>query len=326
MLGFYIYEFLVIVMLMLYPPIKPFKEHSLKVDDIHVLHIEESGNPDGQPVIFLHGGPGGGCTEDHRRFFPPDVYRIILFDQRGSGKSTPHAELKNNTTQDLISDIEKIKGYLKLDSFILFGGSWGSTLALCYAIKNPQDVQAMILRGVFLCRKQDIHWFYQNGASHIFPQEFEEFKNHIPSYKRDNLLKAYYDILIGDDEVAKMAAAKVWSGWEAACSTLEKNEKNERDFTEPHVALSMARIETHYFINNIFLKENYILDNIDKIRDIPGIIVHGRYDMVCPLDNATALNDAWPKSELQIVRTAGHSTKEPGIVNALVHAVNQLIS
>lgn len=310
-------------MLTLYPPIKPYQEHKLKVDDTHTLHVEESGNKDGQPVIFLHGGPGGGCIDENRSFFSPDHYRIILFDQRGSGKSTPHASLENNTTQDLIADIEKIRSHLKLDRFILFGGSWGSTLALCYAIKNPKHVEAMILRGVFLCRKQDIHWFYQDGASRIFPNEFEEFKNHIPAYKRDNLLKAYYDLLTGSDELAKMSAAKYWSGWEAVCSTLEKCEKNEKHFTEAHVALSMARIETHYFMNNIFLAENYILDNISKVQDIPGIIVHGRYDIVCPLDNATALHAAWPKSELHIVRTAGHSTKEPGIVNALVHATNQ---
>jgi proline iminopeptidase len=304
----------------LYPEIKTYQTHQLAVSKLHTLNIEESGSPLGIPVLFVHGGPGGGCDNQSRRFFDPKLYRIITFDQRGAGKSTPHAELKENTTPHLIEDIEKIRKYLNIDAWVLFGGSWGSTLSLLYAQAYPEKVLELILRGIFLCRAQDLHWFYQEGASRLFPDEWQHFTKQIPADKQNNFISAYYDLLTSDNEIKRMAAAKAWSGWEGACSTLKPNKTIKDHFTQPHTALAMARIECHYFVNNSFIEENQIINNMHKIAHIPGVIVHGRYDVVCPLDNAFELKNNWLEARLHIVRDAGHSAFENGNSDALIRA------
>ena len=304
----------------LYPPIQPYVSHSLPVGDGHVLHVEECGTMTGVPVVFLHGGPGGGSEPFHRQFFDPDVYRIVLFDQRGSGRSTPHASLDNNTTADLVADIEHIREHLGIDKWLVFGGSWGSTLALVYAETHPDRVKGLILRGIFLCREQDIHWFYQDGASHLYPDYWQDFLEPIPEPERGDLLQAYHRRLTGDDEVARMAAAKAWSVWEGRCATLQGRQEVVEHFAQPHTALSLARIEAHYFVNHSFLEANQILANIDRLQGIPGVIVHGRYDTICPVEQAWDLHQAWPEAELNIIGGAGHSASEPGIVDALITA------
>ncbi len=311
-------------MLTLYPAIKPFAIHQLAVDPPHTLYIEECGNPRGIPIVVLHGGPGIGCDEDQRRFFDPELYRIVLFDQRGAGRSTPHAELENNTTQALVKDMEAIRLHLGIEKWVLFGGSWGATLALVYAETHPNRVFNMILRGVFLCREEDLTWFYQEGAHHIFPDYWEEFVAHLPIEERNEIIQAYYRRLTGDDELARMAAAKAWAQWEGLCSTLQTNPHVVNHVIHPHIAMSLARIECHYFVNNTFLEPNQIIKNASRLKDIPGTIVHGRYDVVCPLNQAYELHKVWPISELQIIREAGHSASEPGIVNALIMATNHL--
>lgn len=314
-------------MLSLYPSIKPYAEHNLKVDDIHTLYIEESGEPTGIPIVFLHGGPGSGTEPDHRRYFDPKKYRIILFDQRGCGKSTPYICLTNNTTTDLIQDLEKIRKFLSVDKWMLFGGSWGATLALLYAQEYADRVSAMVLRGVFLARRFEIDWlFKEGGVSKIFPDHWQQFVTHLPEDKRNDTLEAYYELIHGQDEVSHMAAAKAWGRWEAECSTLEINPDIEKKLTNPHHALCLAAIETHYFINNAFIEENQILRNMHKISHIPGIIINGRYDMVCPIESAYAISQVWPESRLEIIRHAGHAAKEPAITAALVQATNELAS
>ena len=311
-------------MLLLYPEIKPYARHKLSVDSVHTLYVEECGNPSGIPILFVHGGPGAGASKTDRRYFDPEKYRIIIFDQRGSGRSTPHAELENNTTSQLIEDIEKIREHLSVEKWVLFGGSWGSTLSLLYAQAYPDTILALILRGIFLCRKADIHWFYQHGAHHVFPDYWGDFIKPIEESRRDNILAAYYEKLTGENELAKMAAAKAWSLWEGRCATLRPSVEVVNAFSEAHLAVSLARIEAHYFINDSFIEENQIIKNADALEKIPGIIVHGRYDMVCPLDNAFTLHQVWPNAELQIIRDAGHSSREPGIVDALVRATNSI--
>jgi proline iminopeptidase len=304
----------------LYPSIKPYSDELLQVDSLHSIYIEQCGEPSGIPVLFVHGGPGAGCSQDDRRFFDPEVYRIILFDQRGCGRSKPHSDITNNTTQDLINDIEAIREHLNIDKWMLFGGSWGSTLSLLYAQSFPERVKGMVLRGIFLCTSQDLDWFYQNGTKNIFPDYWHEFESHIPEAERDNMIAAYHKRLTGKDELARMNAAKHWSEWEAKCATLNPCKKVEEKFTEPHTAMSLACIENHFFMNNCFIEENQILLNMDKIKDIPGIIVHGRYDVICPLKNARDLYNTWPASELHIIRDAGHASTEPSITDALVGA------
>lgn len=307
----------------LYPAIAPYAVHQLAVDSRHRIYLEECGNPLGVPIVFLHGGPGGGCTPESRRFFDPNFYRIILFDQRGAGQSLPYAELEGNTTQALVADMEAIRNYLKIDKWILFGGSWGSTLALVYAETHPERVLHLILRGIFLCRPEDLAWFYEvGGASQIFPDHWEKFIEHLPKKEHSQVLQSYYRRLTGEDELAKMSAAKAWSLWEGSCSTLQPNNQVVNHFIDPHVAISLARIEAHYFMKNAFLTENQILMNAGRLADIPGTIVHGRYDVVCPLEGAYALHKAWPRAELQIIRDAGHSALELGIINALIMATN----
>nr|WP_059390786.1 prolyl aminopeptidase [Pseudomonas toyotomiensis] len=308
----------------LYPEIKPYARHELAVEQPHVLYIDESGSADGLPVLFIHGGPGAGCDFASRRYFDPALYRIVTFDQRGCGRSTPHASLENNTTQALIADIERIREHLGIDKFVLFGGSWGSTLALAYAQAHPQRVHGLILRGIFLCRPQEFSWFYQEGASRLFPDYWEDYVAPIPVEERGDLMQAFYKRLTGTDQIAQMHAAKAWSTWEGRTATLRPNTQVVERFSEAHRALSIARIECHYFVNDAFLEPNQLLRDMPKIAHLPGIIVHGRYDAICPLDNAWALHQAWPNSELQIIRDAGHSAAEPGITDALIRAAEQM--
>lgn len=307
-------------MQILFPEIKPYKRHQLRVSDLHELYLDEAGNAAGIPIVFVHGGPGGACDASSRCFYDPAVFRIITFDQRGCGRSTPHGELRENTTQDLIADLEAIRQHLKIDKWVLFGGSWGSTLSLLYAQSHPQHVRALILRGIFLCRQNDLDWLYKGGANRVFPDSWEDFVRPIPAAELSDLIAAYYSRLTGDDELARMAAARSWSAWEGNCSKLRPSAELLAKFTKPHNALALARIETHFFRNKGFIAENQILENMAVLEDIPGCIVHGRYDMVCPLDNALALHQRWPASELNIVREAGHSASEPGIVDALIRA------
>ena len=309
----------------LYPEIQPYQQFMLAVGDGHQLHVEVSGVPEGVPVLFLHGGPGGGTQPWHRRFFDPLRYRIILFDQRACGRSTPHASLEHNTTWDLVEDMEILRQELAIERWVLFGGSWGSTLALAYAERYPQRVLHLILRGIFLCRRRDIDWFYQDGASRIFPDAWAEYLRPIPLAEQHDLLAAYHRRLTGEDELVRMACAKAWSIWEGHCSTLHPQAGLVDPFAEPHVALALARIEAHYFQHDSFLQERPLLAGAAALAAIPGHIVHGRYDMVCPLDNATALHAVWPRARLQIIRDAGHAASEPGIVDALVRICDQVV-
>ena len=308
----------------LYPLIKPYVTHSLAVDALHVLHVEECGNPQGVPVVFVHGGPGAGCEPQHRSFFDPNVFRIVLFDQRGCGKSKPHAELEGNTTQALVADMEHIRTILDIKRWVIFGGSWGSTLGLVYAQTHPERVLGLILRGIFLCRPWEIQWFYQDGANHLYPDYWEDFLHPIPPEERIDLVQAYYRRLTGKDEIARMAAAKAWSVWEGRCATLNPNKNVIDHFASPYTALSLARIESHYFVNQSFLAPDQILRDAARLKNIPGVIVHGRYDTVCPVANAWELHKAWPESELRIISAAGHSAFEPGITEALVNAADAM--
>ncbi|MEP3561228.1 MAG: prolyl aminopeptidase [Marinobacter sp.] len=313
-------------MLTLYPEIQPYARHHLAVDEVHELYLEESGNPDGTPVLVVHGGPGGGCEDYHRRFFDAERFRIILLDQRGAGRSTPLAELEGNSTENLVVDMEKVRQFLGVDRWLLFGGSWGSTLSLVYAQTHPERVLGLVLRGIFLCRPRDIQWFYQEGASRIFPDYWQDFLAPVPEAERGDMVAAYYRRLTSHNELEQIQAAKAWSVWEGRCATLQPNPKVVEHFGHPHVAIALARIECHYFMNQGFLQTDQIINNTDKLADIPGIIVHGRYDMVCPLDNAFALSAAWPEAELQIIRDAGHSASEPAIVDALIRGVEQVVA
>ncbi len=310
----------------LYPAIKPYETHRLKVDSIHDIYIEECGTPDGIPVLFVHGGPGVGCSDKDRCFFDPERYRIILFDQRGCGRSKPYAELENNTTDNLVADIEAIRSFLKIDKWMLFGGSWGSTLSLVYAQEHPKAVMGMVLRGIFLGRDQDLEWLYSNGANRIFPDNWQHFIELIPENERDDLIEAYHRRLFGNDEVARMNAAKHWSIWEGSGITLRPNQDMMDHFSDAHHALAIARIECHYFKHKAWLESKPILSRMNMITKIPAVIIHGRYDMICPLDNATALAGQWTDAELQIIRDAGHASIEPGITDALVRATDQFAS
>ena len=306
----------------LYPEIQPYNTLQLAVDDVHTLHVEEVGNPDGVPALFLHGGPGAGCEPYHRRFFDPDRYRVVLFDQRGAGRSTPHANLTNNTTWDLVADIEKIRETLGIERWVVFGGSWGSTLALAYAQTHPQRVRALILRGIFLCRPHEISWFYQEGASRLFPDYWEDFVAPVDPAERHDMLSAYHRLLTGTDELRRLAAARAWSVWEGRTATLLPDERVAAHFAQAHVALSMARIECHYFMHDAFLRPNQLIGDAGRLNGIPGVIVHGRYDAICPLENAWELHHAWSGSELSIIADAGHSAAESGTRSRLVEATD----
>jgi proline iminopeptidase len=316
---------LVIVMLTLFPDIKPYDTHLLPVQSPHILYVEESGNPDGIPVLFVHGGPGAGCGPRARCFFDPERYRIIIFDQRGSGRSEPHACLDNNTTPALVADMELIRQHLGIEKWVLFGGSWGSTLSLGYGQAHADRVQAMILRGIFLCRPKELEWFYgEGGASKIFPDYWQDFSDCVLPRDGENRIQAYHRVLHGENELARMSAAKAWSMWEARCSTLRPRHEDADHLMGAHTAVSMSHIETHYFVNNGFMAENQLLNNMAAIENIPGIIVQGRYDMVCPLESAMELHHHWPSSKLHIVRDAGHSAFEPSISDALIKAGNDI--
>nr|WP_221200528.1 prolyl aminopeptidase [Litorivivens lipolytica] len=307
----------------LFPDIKPYRSSRLAVDPPHTLHVEECGNPDGVPVLFLHGGPGSGCSSASRCFFDPKAYRIILFDQRGAGQSEPHACTDNNTLSDLIRDIDTLLDSLNVEQCMLFGGSWGATLALAYAQANPKRVRGLILRGVFLCRQRDLNWFYREGANRVFPDAWEALVKNAPD--PSDIIGGYYRALQSSNEIQRMAAARAWAAWETHCSTLRVHKHDIRTDVEERNALAMARLETHYFMHKGFLSENQLLEQAGKLAGIPGIIVHGRYDMVCPLDNASALHAVWPDSELRIIREGGHSPFEPVMTDALVHATNDML-
>lgn len=310
-----------------YPNIEPYQSGYLAVSDLHKVYFEQVGNPKGQPILFLHGGPGGGVAPKHRCFFDPQHYRIILFDQRGCGQSSPHAELRENTTWDLVSDIEKLRQHLNIKNWIVFGGSWGSTLALIYAETHPESVRGLILRGIFMCRQKEIDWFYQEGASKIFPDAWEHYLAPIPEEERYNLLDAYYRRLTGMDRQEQLRCAQTWSVWEASTSRLQTDMELMQSHGEVEFALAFARIECHYFKNKIFLKdENQILNDIYKIRHLPCEIVHGRYDMVCPLENAWELKRVWPEATLHIMPMAGHSASEGGITAKLVEITERFKS
>ena len=309
----------------LYPVIEPYKVHHVAVSDGHTLYVEECGTAAGLPAVFLHGGPGAGCESYHRQFFDPAAYRIVLFDQRGCGRSTPHASLQGNTTRALIEDIETLRQQLDIDRWVVFGGSWGSTLALAYAETHPERVLGLVLRGIFLCRRRDIHWFYQEGASFLLPDQWQDFLQPIPEDERHDMVSAYYRRLTGGDEVAMMAAAKAWSIWEGRSSTLLPRRAVVDHFADSKTALSLARIECHYFMNNSFMQPDQLLTDAGRLVDIPGVIVHGRYDVVCPLEQAWLLHQAWPESRLEVIQDAGHSATEPGIVDALVTATDQFV-
>ena len=305
----------------LYPTIEPYNEGKLKVSDLHTIHYEQSGNPQGKPVIFLHGGPGGGISPMYRQYFAPQLWRIIIFDQRGCGQSTPYAELKENTTWDLVSDIEKLRQHLEIDRWVVFGGSWGSTLALAYSQTHPDRCKGLILRGIFMLRPSEIRWFYQEGANHIYPDAWQEYLKPIPVEERDDLLSAYYRRLTSEDRQVRLEAARAWSVWEASTSKLIPSALSKERFGMAAFAEAFARIECHYFVNRGFIEgENQLLANIDRIRSLPGIIVQGRYDIVCPMITAWELHQAWSEAELIVIADAGHSVSEPGIKDALIEA------
>lgn len=308
----------------LYDPIEPFDTGRLQVSPMHNINYEQAGNPDGQPVVFLHGGPGGGLVPEYRRFHDPAAYRVVLFDQRGSGLSTPHAGLEENTTWDLVSDIEKLREHLGIESWQVFGGSWGSTLALAYAQTHPERVRQLVLRGIFLCRPKEIRWFYQEGASAIFPDVWEEYLKVIPESERGDMVSAYYRRLTGDDEAVKLAAARAWSIWEGSTSKLFFDYSMIEKFADPEFAMAFARIECHYFMNNAFFPtDNYLIENVGKIRHLPAVIVQGRYDVVCPMMSAWELHRAWPEADFHVTPDAGHSAMEAGNISALVEATDR---
>jgi proline iminopeptidase len=308
----------------LYPEIEPYSADFLQVSGIHRVYFEESGNRDGKPVVFLHGGPGGGTVPDQRRFFDPERYRIVLFDQRGCGKSTPHAELQENTTWDLVGDIERVRAHLDIQRWQVFGGSWGSTLALAYAQTHPRRVTELVLRGIFLLRRSELKWFYQDGASALFPDAWERFLAPIPAAERGDLMKAYHRRLTSDDPVVRRDAARAWSVWEASTSYLQVNSEQIERAGEDEFSLAFARIEAHYFVHRGFLeRDNQLVENVTRIRNIPAVIVQGRYDVVCPAQSAWDLHRAWPEADLRIVDDAGHSAFEPGILHELVAATDR---
>ena len=309
---------------MLFPEIEPNEKGILKVSLLHSIYWERSGNPQGLSILVLHGGPGGGSSPAYRRYFDPKIFNIVQFDQRGCGRSTPHSELRENTTHHLIEDIEKLRQFLKIETWHVFGGSWGSTLSLIYAIQHPEKVLSLILRGVFLCRAHELSWFYQKGASEIFPEEFDHYQSLIPKDEKGDFIKAFYKRLTSDDISIRAKAAYAWTRWEMSTSNLIPKELSIKKAANDNFSDCFARIECHYFINNIFLEENYILSNISNIKNIPVSIVQGRYDIVCPMRSAWDLKKSLPSSKLFVIDSAGHSMKEVGITYKLIELTNDL--
>lgn len=306
-----------------YPPIEPYRTQRLKVSGLHEIYVEESGNPQGKPVVFVHGGPGGGCEAWHRQFFDPKRYRIVLFDQRGCGRSTPYAELRENSTWDLVADMELIRTTLGIDAWVVFGGSWGSTLALAYAETHPQRTLGLILRGIFLVRDEEIRWFYQEGCNWIYPDAWEHYIAPIPVAERGDLVAAYYRRLTSEHAEVRREAAKSWSIWEGATSKLIPSTDMIARYGGDDFAEAFARIECHYFVNHGFLRPNQLLDDAHRLKQIPGVIVQGRYDVVCPMKSAWDLHRAWPEADLQVVSDAGHAASENGTLSRLIDAADR---
>lgn len=307
----------------LYPDIEPFDSGFLAVDDRHRVFYEQCGNPEGKPVVIVHGGPGAGCSPKMRRFHDPKHYRIVLFDQRGAGRSTPHADLTDNTTWHLVADMEKLRAHLGIARWQVFGGSWGSTLALAYAERHPERVSELVLRGIFMLRRWELEWFYQEGASRLYPDAWRSYLEHIPVVERGDLISAYHRRLTSPDPAVRLAAARIWSVWEAATSLLVPEDSFVSSFEDEQFALAFARIESHYFVHGGFFEvEDQLLRDAHRIQDIPGVIVHGRYDVVCPLQNAFDLHRVWPKARLVVTPRSGHAAFEPENASALVEATD----
>lgn len=307
----------------LYPAIEPYRTGYLETGDGHQVYWEISGNPDGKPAVFLHGGPGAGCSPAHRRLFDPKKYRVLLFDQRGCGRSKPHASLENNTTWDLVKDIEKLRGIMGVEQWLVFGGSWGSTLALAYAETHPKQVSELVVRGIFTLKPREIAWYYQNGASNLFPDLWEAFLAPIPEAERGDLVAAYRKRLTGTDANAQIEAARAWSIWEGSTIKLLPNKQNSTSYGQDQFALAFARIENHYFVNHGWLEPDQLIRDAHKLKDIPGIIIQGRYDICTPAVTAWELHKAWPEADFVIVDDAGHAFDEPGIMNQLIEATDR---
>ncbi|WDI32048.1 prolyl aminopeptidase [Hyphococcus flavus] len=307
----------------LYPPIEPFDAGMLRVSDLHEIYYEVSGAQSGKPVVVCHGGPGGGSTPSMRRYFNPEHYKIVLFDQRGCGKSRPHASLEDNTTWSLVSDMEALRAHLGINHWQVFGGSWGSTLALAYAQSHPDQVSELVLRGIFALRRSELEWFYQEGASWIFPEAWQDYLAPIPENERNDLIDAYYKRLTGENENERIRAAKAWSLWEGGAVSLLPSEERMQTFSSDAFALAFARIECHYFQHGgFFERDDQLIANLNRIRHIPGVIVQGRYDIVTPMKTAWEVSQQWPEAEFNIVADAGHAASEPGIIDALVRATD----
>ncbi len=310
--------------LTLYPPLEPYRQGRLKVGGGHEIYYEECGNADGEPALIVHGGPGGGCNATMRRFHDPACYRIVLFDQRGCGRSVPYASLDHNTTWHLVEDMERLREHLGISRWQLLGGSWGSTLSLAYAQTHAARVSAMILRGIFLLRRREIEWFYQEGCSWLFPEAFEAYQRLIPPDERGDMVAAYFRRLMNNDRAVQVEAAKAWSVWEGTTLSLLQDPERVRLFGAENYALAFARIECHYFINRgFFERDDQLTANAFRMRDIPGVIVHGRYDVVTPARNAFDLHRAWPRAEFRIVADAGHAMTEPGIIHEIIAATRR---
>ncbi|HTZ77786.1 MAG TPA: prolyl aminopeptidase [Stellaceae bacterium] len=307
----------------LFPPIEPYATGMLELDRVHSMYWEQSGNPEGSPVLFLHGGPGAGATPTHRRFFDPAHYRVVIFDQRGAGRSTPLGSLVDNSTAHLIGDIERLRRHLGIERWTVFGGSWGSTLCLAYAEAHPAQVRALVLRGIFLCRPSEIHWFLY-GIRTVFPEAWRAFEGFLPERERGDLLANYYRRLSDPDPAVHMPAARAWSIYEGACSTLMPSPDTVAAFGEDRMALGLSRIEAHYFTHHLYAPEQDLVRHIGRIRHLPAVIIQGRYDMVCPIVSADELARAWPEAEYSVVPDAGHSAMEPGIRGRLVGAMERL--
>lgn len=308
----------------LFPPIDPYRQGTLPVSDRHTLYFEESGNPTGKPIVILHGGPGGGSQPSYRQYCDPTQWRIVQFDQRGCGRSQPHADLTDNTTWDLVADIERLREHLAIEQWVVFGGSWGSTLALAYAETHPDRCLGLILRGIFMLRPQELRWFYQEGAGYLFPEAWAQYLEPIPPAERHDLMGAYYRRLTDKNPAVRRQAAKAWAVWEASTSKLIPDADLQAAFADPFFAEAFARIECHYFVHGgWFDPADQLLQRVDRIRHLPAVIVHGRYDVVCPVVSAWELHQAWPEAELQIIPDAGHSMAEPGILEALVAATQR---